>query len=154
VGDATIDEVAKPTLVDNLWSIPAGSMAPNPADLLHSDRFRKMIDDLSTRFDRIIIDSAPLVAVTDAAIISTIADGTVFVVRAFRTSKHLCAQGLRSLRDVDARIVGGVLNDVNLNRHEYSYYYHYYYYKQEGYASPPNGGTGAPSSDQAAPPPN
>ena len=67
-----------------------------------------------------IIDSAPLVAVTDSAIISTQTDGTVFVVRAFKTSKHLSAQGLRALRDVDARIVGVVLNAVNLNRQEYS----------------------------------
>jgi capsular exopolysaccharide synthesis family protein len=136
VGDATIDEVAHPTVVENLWSIPAGAIPPNPADVLHSERFNRVIEDLATRFDRVIIDSAPLVAVTDSAIISTRVDGTVFVVRAFKTSKHLSAQGLRALRDVDSRVVGAVLNAVNLNRQEYSYYYHYYYYKREGYASP------------------
>ncbi|HEY8038207.1 MAG TPA: polysaccharide biosynthesis tyrosine autokinase, partial [Polyangiaceae bacterium] len=137
VGDATIDDVAKPTGIDNLWSIPAGPTPPNPADMLHSERFRKFIQDLSDRFDRVIIDSPPLVAVTDSAIISTLTDGTVFVVRAFKTSSHLSSQGLRALRDVDAKVVGAVLNAVNLNRHEYSYYYHYYYYKREGYASTP-----------------
>jgi succinoglycan biosynthesis transport protein ExoP len=57
------------------------------------------------------------------------------VVRAFKTSHHLSAQGLRALRDVDAPVVGAVLNAVNLDRHEYGYYYHYYYYKREGYPS-------------------
>lgn len=133
VGDATIDEVAKPTVVDNLWSIPAGPTPPNPADMLHSERFKAFLRELGERFDRVIIDSPPLVAVTDSAIISTYVDGSVFVVRAFKTSKQLSQQGLRALRDVDAPVVGAVLNAVNLNRSEYQYY-HYYYYKKEGYA--------------------
>jgi capsular exopolysaccharide synthesis family protein len=160
VGDATIDDVAKPTEVQNLWCIPAGPIPPNPADLLHSERFRRLLDELGERFDRVVIDSAPLIAVTDSAIISTIVDGTVFVVRAFKTSKHQSAQGLRALRDVDARIVGGVLNAVDLNRQEYAYYYHYHYYMREGYYSTPeaartssNGGDGDSGSmgDQASP---
>lgn len=135
VGEASIDEVAKPTVVPNLSSIPAGPTPPNPADLLHSDRFKKFLADLGARFDRIVIDSPPLVAVTDSAILSTLVDGAIFVVRAFKTSTHLSRQGLRSLRDVEAPVVGAVLNAVNLNRHEYSYYYHYYYYKREGYGT-------------------
>jgi polysaccharide biosynthesis transport protein len=134
VGEATLDQVAKPTIVPNLWSVPAGPLPPNPADLLQSDRFRRFVQELGDRFDRVIIDSPPLVAVTDSAIISTLVDGTVFVVRAFQTGKHVSAQGLRVLRDVEAPIVGAVLNAVNLRRHEYNYY-HYYYYKREGYAS-------------------
>ncbi len=133
LGDATVDEVAKPTIVDNLWSIPSGPTPPNPADILHSVRFRKFLDELADRFDRVVIDSPPAVAVTDAAILSTICNGTIFVVRAFKTSKHLSGQGLRALRDVDATIVGAVLNSVDLNRHEYTYYQHYYYYKRGGY---------------------
>jgi capsular exopolysaccharide synthesis family protein len=135
VGDASIDEVASPTHVQNLWAVPAGPMPPNPADILQSERLRKFIAELGERFDRVVIDSPPLVAVTDPAIISTSCDGTIFVVRAFKTSHHLSAQGLRSLRDVDSPILGAVLNAVNLDRHEYSYYYHYYYYKREGYRS-------------------
>lgn len=134
VGEASVDEVAKPTGIENLWAIPAGPAPPNPADMLHSERFKKFLQELSDKFDRVVFDSPPLVPVTDSAIISTLVDGTVFVVRAFNTSRHLSAQGLRVLRDVDTRVVGAVLNAVNLNRHEYSYYYHYYYYKREGYA--------------------
>jgi capsular exopolysaccharide synthesis family protein len=152
VGEATLDEVAQETGIKNLWAIPAGPTPPNPADVLHSERFRALVEELAARFDRVIIDSPPLIAVTDSAIISTFADGTVFVVRAFKTSKHVSAQGLRVLRDVDAPIVGAVLNAVNLNRHEYTYYYHYYYYKREGYRASPERG----NEDEAtgAAPPN
>ncbi|WP_394838056.1 polysaccharide biosynthesis tyrosine autokinase [Pendulispora rubella] len=137
VGEATIADVARPTRVDNLWCIPAGPIPPNPADLFHSERFRKFLDELSQTFDRIVIDSPPLVAVTDSAIISTLVDGTVFVLRAFFTTRALGRQGLRTLADVDAPVIGAVLNDVDLTRHEYSYY-HYYYYKREGYGSNEN----------------
>jgi capsular exopolysaccharide synthesis family protein len=132
--------------------VPAGPTPPNPADVLHSERFRALLEKLSDRFDRVIIDSPPLIAVTDSAIISRLADGTVFVVRAFRTSKHVSAQGLRVLRDVDSHVVGAVLNAVNLNRHEYTYYYHYYYYKREGYRSPSRGADEQPASGSALPP--
>jgi Mrp family chromosome partitioning ATPase len=109
-----------------------------------------MIDELAERFDRVIIDSPPLVAVTDSAIISTIVDGTVFVVRAFKTSRHQSAQGLRTLRDVDARVVGGVLNAVNLNRQEYAYYYQYY--RRGGYTTPQQ--SAEPPEEQTAAAPN
>lgn len=135
VGEATVEEVARRTDVENLWTIPAGPIPPNPADILHSERFRQFLSDLGEKFDRVIVDSPPAMAVTDSAIISTLVDGTIFVVRAFKTSKQLSAQGLRALRDVDARVLGTVLNAVNLSKHEYSYYYHYYYYKRDGYYS-------------------
>jgi capsular exopolysaccharide synthesis family protein len=153
VGDATIDEVAKPTVVTNLWSIPTGPLPPNPADVLQSARFRKFMEDLAQRFDRVVVDSPPLVAVTDSAIISTLVDGTIFVVRAFATGKHVSAQGLRALRDVDAPLIGGVLNAVDLQRSEYTYYT-YYNYKREGYSShsPVKRDDGA--SEHGAAPPN
>lgn len=153
VGDATVEKVAKPTNVPNLWSIPAGPLPPNPADLLQTERFRKFMKELGERFDRVVVDSPPLVPVTDSAIISTLVDGTVFVVRAFRTSKHVTSQGLRALRDVEAPIVGAVLNAVNLDRDEYSYY-HYYYYKREGYASAALSPDPSKIDEHGAAPPN
>jgi len=149
VGEATIADVARPTKVGNLWCIPAGPIPPNPADLLHSERFKKFLDDAGEEFDRIVIDSPPLVAVTDSAIISTIVDGTVFVLRAFSTTRTLGRQGLRALADVDAPVVGAVLNAVDLSRHEYSYY-QYYYYKREGYSSLPTSDDNAPPSTRDA----
>ena len=152
VGDSTVDEVAKPTMIQNLWSVPAGPTPPNPADLLPSDRFKKFLDDLGDRFDRIVIDSPPVVPVTDSAIISTLVDGTVFVVRAFATSRHMSRQGLRTLRDVDSPVVGVVLNAVNLSRREYSYSYQYYYHR-DGYASAEGSDDGPESPQSMQPPP-
>ena len=153
VGEATIDDVAKPTLVQNLWAVPAGPVPPNPADMLHSDRFRKFLEELSARFDRVVIDSPPVAAVTDSAVLSTLADGTVFVVRAFKTTRQLARQGLRILKDVDARVVGAVLNAVDLSNREYGYY-HYYYYKRDGYRPITVRNEDDSPSDRPAAPPN
>ena len=151
--------MAKPTIVPNLYCVPCGPIPPNSADVVQSEKFKKLLDELSQRFDRVILDSPPLIAVTDSAIISQFVDGVVFVIRAFKTSPAACRSGLRALYDIDAPIAGAVLNAVNLDRHEYGYY-HYYYYKREGYA-PVGGHTAAGSGahgkadhDESAPPPN
>jgi capsular exopolysaccharide synthesis family protein len=130
VGESNVDDIIGDTPVRNLSVVCAGPLPPNPADVLHSERFKVLLRDLSERFDRVIIDSPPLVAVTDGAIISRLVDGTVFVVRAFKTSRQLANQGLRALRDVEAPVVGAVLNAVKLGRPEYAYYYHYKYYRR------------------------
>lgn len=153
LGDCTIDEVAKPTVVPNLYCVPCGPIPPNSADVIASEKFRRLIDELSERFDRVILDSPPLIAVTDSAIVSQLVDGVLFVIRAFKTSPAACRSGLRALRDVDAPIAGAVLNAVNLDRHEYGYY-HYYYYKREGYAPVNQPAHGPSSSEEPAPPPN
>lgn len=157
LGEVTVDEIAKPTIVPNLYSVPCGPIPPNSADVVASEKFKNLMDELSRRFDRVVLDSPPVIAVTDSAIVSTIVDGVVFVVRAFKSSAGVCASGLRTLLDVDAPIAGAVLNAVNLNRHEYSYY-QYYYYRREGYAplTPAAGGGGSPPPPdrQSASPPN
>ena len=138
VGDATIDEVAKPTrrsAISGRDQRGTGRPPNPPGRYGFSPRgSASSWTTLGTASTEVIIDSPPLVAVTDAAIISTIADGTVFVVRAFATGKHVSSQGLRALRDVDAPIIGAVLNAVDLQRSEYTYYA-YYNYKRVGYAS-------------------
>lgn len=152
VGDATVEEVAKPTVVQNLYCVPSGPTPPNAADVLHSARFKKFVEALEERFDRVIIDSPPVVPLTDAAIISTLVDGTVFVMRSFATTKAMSKQGLRALRDVESTLLGAVLNAVDLDRGEYSYYQHYYYYRQTGAEEAERAPAAAPSPP--APPPN
>ncbi|MBX3260032.1 MAG: polysaccharide biosynthesis tyrosine autokinase [Labilithrix sp.] len=153
VGEATIEEVAKPTVVPNLSCIPCGPIPPNSADVVASERFKHLLDELGERFDRIVLDSPPVVAVTDSAILSTLVDGVILVVRAFKTTFGLARSGLRTLRDVDAPIAGAVLNAVNLDRHEY-YYQRYYYYRREGYAPIPQSDLDRPSDEAPPPPPN
>lgn len=145
------DEEVMATDVPNLWVIPAGPIPPNPAELFHSARFRALLEKLTARFDRVIIDSPPVVAVTDAAILSTIVDGTVLVARAFKTQRDVARHGVRSLLDVGGKVAGVVLNAVDLDRDEYRYY-HYYSYKKEGYYSqaPEPGEPGERPSDVGA----
>ncbi len=158
VGEATIEEIALPTEVPNLYCVPAGPIPPNPADMFHSEKFKQLLAELGERFDRVVLDSPPLAAVTDSAIIAKLVDGAVFVVRAFKTSMGISKQGLRALTDVGAPIVGCVLNAVDYRKAS-SYYYQYYSYKREGYrplAGTMDEGTKATttSTPPAPPPPN
>lgn len=149
LGEATIAEAAKQTVVPNLCSIPCGPIPPSSADVIGSDKFKRLLDELSDHFDRVVLDSPPAVAVTDPAILATLVDGVILVIRAFKTSVGLSRVGLRKLRDVDAKMAGIVLNGVNPNRHQY-YYEAYYYYRRDGYAPDPSHA----SEEAGAPPPN
>lgn len=140
--ESSPEAVAHETRVDNLWVIPAGPTPPNPAELLHSDRFKRFLKELEGRFDRVILDSPPVAVVTDSAVLATQVDGTVLVVRAFKTHKDLATHAVRALQDVGANIAGVVLNAVNLDRAEYKYGYHYYrrdsyYYGERKSDAPP-----------------
>jgi capsular exopolysaccharide synthesis family protein len=129
-----LDDAIYKTEVPNLSMIACGPIPPNPAELLHSEAFGKVLDALRARFDRVVIDSPPVIPVTDGSILSTRVDGTVFVVRAFRTSKDLARRAVRMVRTVGGNIVGTVLNGVSMDRPGYSYYYQGYYYRQ-GYSA-------------------
>jgi capsular exopolysaccharide synthesis family protein len=147
---SALDEGLVQSPVPGLSVLPSGPLPPNPAELLQSESFGHLLTELTRRFDRVVLDSPPVVPVTDAAILSTRADGTVLVVRAFQTKKDLVKLALRSLRDVSGRIVGTVLNAVDLGRHEYGYR-QYYYYKRDGYAEQPEPSAGKASEGASAP---
>ena len=144
------DEEALRTEVENLYVIPAGPIPPNPAELLHSDRFKALLRKLQGRFDRVIIDSPPIGAVTDGAVLSTLVDGTVLVVRASSTTHDFARHGIRALLDVGGKTVGAVLNAADLNRREYGAY-RYYGDKNDGYRR--SSAEIAPPDDADAPPP-
>ena len=127
-----LDEVDLTTMIPNLSVLPAGPIPPNPAELLHSAAFARLLEDLQGRYDRILVDSPPIGPVTDATILSTKVDATILVVRAFKTKKELARRANKALQDVSARTVGCVLNAVDLNRPEYRQNYYYYYYREEG----------------------
>jgi polysaccharide biosynthesis transport protein len=132
--------IARETEIDNLSVVPTGPIPPNPAELLQSAAFAALLSRLRERYDRVVLDSPPLVPVTDAAILSTLVDGTLLVVRASRTTRELARRAVRALRDVSGRIVGVVLNAVDLESRNYGYY-QYYQYKHDGYGplEPPKG---------------
>jgi capsular exopolysaccharide synthesis family protein len=151
--DEDYDQAVLATDVPNLSIIPSGPIPPNPAELLQSERFKAFLKYLQGRFDRVIIDSSPIVPVTDAAILSTIVDGTVLVIRAFKTTKDMARHAHRVLLDLGAPRAGAVLNAVNFSRHEYRYTH--YYYARAGYYGDPAPAPAAKAvqeSESSAPP--
>jgi capsular exopolysaccharide synthesis family protein len=124
--EGSIDDAVFESGVPNLSIIPAGPIPPNPAELLHSDKFRQFLQQLQDKFDRVVIDSPPIVPVTDAAILSTLVDGTVLVVRALKTTKDLAKVAVRALQDIGVPKAGAVLNGVTFTGDEYRYRYQYY----------------------------
>jgi polysaccharide biosynthesis transport protein len=121
------------TDIPSLSVLPAGPIPPNPAELLQSENFAELLSELKRTYDQIVIDSPPIGPVTDAAVLTTLVDGTVIVVRAFKTPREVVAEAKRTLENVGGRIVGAVLNAVNLERAEYKGYYKYAYYRKGGY---------------------
>lgn len=116
------EDAVKTTEVAGLSVIPSGPIPPNPVELLHTDRFRELLESLAGRFDRVLVDSPPVLAAADAAVISSRVDGVVYVTRYKKTTKELARRALRSLEDVNAPILGVLINAVDLKSQEYSYY--------------------------------
>ena len=132
VGEAAWEKMVRPTKVENLWVIPSGPIPPNPAELVSSEAMQELIQGLRGQYDRILIDSPPIMAVTDSVALSRLTDGLVLVIKVGVTARDLVANSVRQLRDMNAKILGTVLNDIPYdNDHYYYYHYYYYYYGEE-----------------------
>ena len=119
-----LSSLTRETQIPNLRILRAGPTPPNPADLMHSEAFGRLLNELRAQFDRVVIDSPPIGLVTDGVILSTRVDATVLVVRALATRRDAAKRAIRSLRDVGATCAGFVLNAVQSSeRNYYSGYY-------------------------------
>ena len=108
---------------DNLFVLTSGKLPPNPAEMLASSAMTNLLDKLKEEYDVIILDSAPVGAVTDAQILSTKVDGTILVARAQRTKRDTVLEAEDSLKKVGANIIGCVLQGVDNLKGKYYYYY-------------------------------
>jgi succinoglycan biosynthesis transport protein ExoP len=133
--------------IPNLSAIPTGPLPPNPADLLSSHRFAEAIAELRTKFKFIVIDTPPVMAATDAVILSVKADGVVMVVRSGETPKEAFTRTRDLLMSVKCRLLGVVLNAVDSTAPDYYYSYRYYPYSY-GYG-PQESGSDSHSDDDA-----
>ncbi len=124
IGKEKFENIVKKD-IENLYLIPAGKIPPNPAEMLGSKNMEKLLEKLKEEFDIIILDTAPLQAVTDAQILSTKVDATILVVKSNVTNKDSLLQAKSLLEKVGANIIGTILNGVEEKRGKY---YHYYYY--------------------------
>ncbi len=126
--DVKLDRVIQQHDIPNMFVMPAGPIPPNPSELLSSIKLRVLIDDLLEHFDHILIDSPPVIHVTDALIISQHVDGVVIVIKSQHTPREAVLRAKQALTDVNAKVFGVVLNCIDLNTQSYYYNYKYAYY--------------------------
>jgi succinoglycan biosynthesis transport protein ExoP len=144
-GQARVREAVQRTSEPNLYVMTAGRTPPNPSELLSSSRMQNLIANLHAGpFDWVIIDTPPVLAVTDAVIIAPHVSGLVFVVGAEMTRRAHVERAIAIIQSGKPNIIGAVLNRVDLNRNKY-YYSRYYGYHYKSYY-----GSEAPATDAAA----
>jgi len=125
-GHRTVKEVIKPTLADNLFVITAGAIPPDPAKLVGSRKMYHILTQLREQFDYIFIDSPPLIPVSDAVRLSTMVDGVVLLIKAQDTTRDMLKDACSRLRSAQAKILGMVLNQVDIRNGNYDYERRYY----------------------------
>jgi succinoglycan biosynthesis transport protein ExoP len=128
VGTAKVSESVRVSGTPGLWILPAGAHPPNPAELLGSQRFRDFMTSMTPHFDWIVIDTPPVMAVTDASVVAHLMNGVLFVVGAEMTSRHAAQRALEQLEQARAKFIGAVLNRVDL---QHNAYYYSQYYRRE-----------------------
>ncbi len=126
VDDVPYEKVLKKSPVDNLTIVTCGVLPPNPSELLGSQKMEDFITRLKGDFDIVLFDSPPVIAVTDAAVLSNKVDAVFLVLSAGQTNRDALYRTKLLLENVDANVVGGILNNVEMGG-KFSGSYHYYY---------------------------
>ncbi|HEY5811333.1 MAG TPA: polysaccharide biosynthesis tyrosine autokinase [Terrimicrobiaceae bacterium] len=126
-GNSDLDKILMPGPQENLSIICAGSKSPHPGELLSAESFATLIQSLSERFDRVLIDSAPVNAVSDTLRITPLVDYVCLVIRAAKTPKKALARARKLIANARGKLAGFVLNRVHLGRDSAYYFYHYSY---------------------------
>ena len=132
-GNAEFEEgLIKQTQINGLNIITSGPLAPNPSELVVSRRMKDLLEALYTMYDFVIIDSPPLMGMSDSIYLSRIVDGSVIVIKAGETTKQVLSETKKIYRNINAKILGVVLNGIRENDLKYNYYSNYYssYFKE------------------------
>lgn len=133
IDEANLEDGIQKTEADNLDILTSGTRSPNPAELLASDKMRSFVESLKDKYDYIIIDTPPVIMVTDAQILSKYADGCLLVIASEEADKNAAIKAKELLEKVNAKILGAVLNKLDTKRNKYyGCYYHYYYGRDRG----------------------
>jgi non-specific protein-tyrosine kinase len=118
--------ISQTTAVENLTVVTTGLLPPNPAELLGSQKMQSIFTSMRTASDIILVDTPPILAVTDAAVLAPTMDGVLLVVRPGKTRASALRLTLEQFKQVNANVLGVVLNDIDLRGKPYAYRYHYY----------------------------
>lgn len=121
-----IMELIKTDEKTGLSVLPSGTVPPNPAELIGSEQMKDLLVLLRASFDHIVIDSPPVASFTDGILISLMSDGTILVVHGGKSSRTVVRHSRQQLRNVGAKLLGVVLNKIDLHSADYYYYYHHY----------------------------
>jgi capsular exopolysaccharide synthesis family protein len=125
-GQENLDKAIKPTSVPNLSVLICGSVPPSPTELIGSKKMRETLAALKERYDFLLIDSPPVMPVSDAVVLSSLADAMVFVVEGQKTPKHLARTAIAQLGNNQSKILGIVLNRVDIRGPDYRDFNQYY----------------------------
>ncbi|MBM7551675.1 CpsD/CapB family tyrosine-protein kinase [Thalassobacillus pellis] len=123
IGDYSLDQVVRRSDLDNLDLIPSGPIPPNPSELLGSKAMKNFLEIAKNYYDLVIFDTAPVLAVTDGQILSSLCDGVLLVTRSKQTEIDAGKKAVELLNQVQANVLGAVLNDVEAKNSNYYYYY-------------------------------
>lgn len=129
-----IDDLVHNTEVPNLDVICCGPTPSQPSELLGSRRMMHFMQDVSKRYDRVIMDCPPISAVSDPLVLSSMADGVVFVTKFNKIRREHARKTVQRIQDAGIHVCGVVLNDIDFEGRD-SYYYSYYYYQNRYYSS-------------------
>ena len=127
-GGLNLEESIQSTAVSGLSFLSRGAPPPNPSELLGSQKMKEVLKKLKEKFEFIVIDSPPVMALSDAAVLSVLSDGVLLVFDGQKTSTANAQRAVERLDMVKARLLGVILNGVNLDDPQYAYYYDYYSY--------------------------
>ncbi|WP_379970865.1 CpsD/CapB family tyrosine-protein kinase [Ectobacillus sp. sgz5001026] len=120
---ATLKECVYATKIENLDFMPCGAIPPNPAELLSSKKMEELLQEAYAIYDLVIIDTPPVLAVTDAQVLANIVDGIVMVVRSGQTEREAAIRAKGLLQSAKGKLLGVVLNAKKLKEQDYYYYY-------------------------------
>jgi polysaccharide biosynthesis transport protein len=144
VGERSLSQAVQKTVhdienIENLDILVAGPTPPNPTELLESNHAKQVIAEMRSRYDRVIVDTPPVLFVSDTSILSTLCDGVILVVKSDKRTRAHASRARKQIEKVKGHIIGGILNNVQVSRlgHYYSdYYYHgYARYRSDYYSS-------------------
>jgi len=134
--DIQFESIIRETFIENLWVVLSGPVSPNPSEILGSKRMADLMQFASERFDRVIIDTPPVTGIGDSLILGSITTHVVFVIRCSKTPVDIIQQSKDILEKSGVRLIGVILNQVDIEKERYGGYYKYYYQSHTHYGRP------------------
>ena len=133
VEDLEPSDLIRPTILEGLDILTTGPIPPNPSELLASQRMKELLDFFSEKYQIVLVDTPPAIAVTDAVVLATLVDGAILVIRGGMSRIEMVRDAKAVLDKTGVRIIGTVLNGVKMQGDNYYYYYYYYGEKRKSH---------------------